>query len=135
QQCVEALLGEHIVEDVRQAPVRLDARGPLRRIGEEIFLDQPKWESMVAHRQGWIRLYSRSGAPFFRTDTQQSAVESGWYPPVEGFLFLTSGHRGGMARARATTSAANFLPAEPSMPALRQAAAGCKGCDLWRLGT
>ena len=64
QQCVEALLGEHIVEDVRQAPVRLDARGPLRRIGEEFQLDQPEWESMVAHRQGWIRLYSRSGAPF-----------------------------------------------------------------------
>jgi uracil-DNA glycosylase len=40
-----------------------------------------------------------------------------------------------MARARATTSAANFLPAEPSLPALREAAAGCKGCDLWQLGT
>jgi uracil-DNA glycosylase family protein len=74
-------------------------------------------------------------SPLFRTDTQQSAVESGWYPPVEGFLFLTSGHRGAMARARATTSAANFLPAELSLPALREAAAGCKGCDLWRLGT
>jgi len=40
-----------------------------------------------------------------------------------------------MARARATTSAANFLPAELSLPALREAAAGCKGCDLWRVGT
>jgi uracil-DNA glycosylase family protein len=74
-------------------------------------------------------------SPLFRTDTQQSAVGSGWYPPVEGFLFLTSGHRGAMARPRATTSAANFLPAELSLPALREAAAGCKGCDLWRLGT
>jgi hypothetical protein len=27
-------------------------------------------------------------SPLFRTDTQQSAAESGWYPPVEGFLFL-----------------------------------------------
>ncbi len=74
-------------------------------------------------------------SPLFRTDTQQSAAESGWYPPVEGFLFLASGHRGGMARARATTSAANFLPAEPSLQALREAAAGCQGCDLWKLGT
>ncbi|HEX9378361.1 MAG TPA: UdgX family uracil-DNA binding protein [Gaiellaceae bacterium] len=40
-----------------------------------------------------------------------------------------------MARARATTSAANFLPAEPSLQALREAAAGCQGCDLWKLGT
>ena len=40
-----------------------------------------------------------------------------------------------MARARATTSAANFLPAELSLPAHREAAAGCKGCDLWRVGT
>ena len=62
-------------------------------------------------------------------------MESGWYPPVEGFLLLKSGHRGAMARARATTSAANFLAAELSLPALREAAAGCKGCDLWRLGT
>ena len=40
-----------------------------------------------------------------------------------------------MARARATTSAADFLPEELSLPALREAAAGCKGCDLWRLST
>ena len=40
-----------------------------------------------------------------------------------------------MARARTTTSAANFLPQELSLPALREAAGGCKGCDLWRLGT
>jgi uracil-DNA glycosylase len=40
-----------------------------------------------------------------------------------------------MARARTTTSAADFLPQELTLPALREAAAGCKGCDLWRLGT
>jgi uracil-DNA glycosylase family protein len=40
-----------------------------------------------------------------------------------------------MARARATTSAADFLPDELSLPALREAAAGCRGCDLWQLGT
>ena len=40
-----------------------------------------------------------------------------------------------MARIRPTTSAANFLPTELSLPALQEAAAGCKGCDLWKLGT
>jgi DNA polymerase len=40
-----------------------------------------------------------------------------------------------MAGPRATTSAANFLPKELSLPALREAAAGCKSCHLWKLGT
>ncbi|MEN3312099.1 MAG: uracil-DNA glycosylase [Actinomycetota bacterium] len=40
-----------------------------------------------------------------------------------------------MARARPTSSAATFLSAELSLPALRDAAAGCKGCELWKLGT
>jgi DNA polymerase len=34
-----------------------------------------------------------------------------------------------------TATAADFLPAELTLPALREAAAGCRGCDLWRLGT
>ena len=36
-----------------------------------------------------------------------------------------------MARAASTGSAADFLPAELSLPA----AASCKGCHLWQLGT
>jgi uracil-DNA glycosylase len=36
-----------------------------------------------------------------------------------------------MARAVATGSAADFIPPRPSLPKLRQAAAGCRGCDLW----
>jgi uracil-DNA glycosylase family protein len=32
-------------------------------------------------------------------------------------------------------SAAEFLPASITLPALRAAAAGCRGCDLWRCGT
>lgn len=32
-------------------------------------------------------------------------------------------------------SAANFLPAAMNLSALRQAAATCKGCDLWKIGT
>jgi DNA polymerase len=37
--------------------------------------------------------------------------------------------------AESTGSAADFLPARRTIPALRRAAAGCRGCPLWRLGT
>jgi DNA polymerase len=40
-----------------------------------------------------------------------------------------------MARAQPNNSAAEFLPREIALPALREAAAGCKGCHLWQLGT
>jgi uracil-DNA glycosylase len=36
-----------------------------------------------------------------------------------------------MARVVATGSAADFIPSRPTLPKLRQAAAGCRGCDLW----
>jgi uracil-DNA glycosylase family protein len=36
-----------------------------------------------------------------------------------------------MARVVATGSAADFIPPRPTLPKLRQAAAGCRGCDLW----
>src|SRR4051794_38232518 len=32
-------------------------------------------------------------------------------------------------------TAAPFVPLAKSLPSLREAAAGCKGCDLWRRGT
>ena len=32
-------------------------------------------------------------------------------------------------------SAADFLPARRTLPALREAAAGCRGCPLWERGT
>jgi len=38
-------------------------------------------------------------------------------------------------RVRATGSAADFLPARRTLPALRAAAAGCRGCPLWARGT
>src|SRR5712691_10668734 len=40
-----------------------------------------------------------------------------------------------MARATATGSAADFLPNQLTLPALQEAAAGCRGCHLWQLGT
>ena len=37
--------------------------------------------------------------------------------------------------ARTTSSAADFIPPNPTLPKLRAAAAGCRGCDLWKVGT
>lgn len=39
-----------------------------------------------------------------------------------------------MARKLYPTAAA-FLPQRPTLPKLREAAAACKGCDLWKRGT
>jgi DNA polymerase len=40
-----------------------------------------------------------------------------------------------MARGAATGSAADFLPERLTLPALREAAAACRGCHLWEVGT
>jgi uracil-DNA glycosylase family protein len=40
-----------------------------------------------------------------------------------------------VARNAATGSAADFLPERLTLPALREAAAGCRGCHLWQVGT
>ena len=40
-----------------------------------------------------------------------------------------------MAKRVALESAAPLVPARPTLPALRQAAAGCKACDLWERAT
>ncbi|MGI8497820.1 MAG: UdgX family uracil-DNA binding protein [Gemmatimonadaceae bacterium] len=37
--------------------------------------------------------------------------------------------------APSTGSAADFLPDRPTLPRLRAAAAGCRGCHLWTIGT
>ena len=37
--------------------------------------------------------------------------------------------------AGGTGSAADFLPERRTLPALRRAAAGCRGCHLWKVGT
>jgi len=37
--------------------------------------------------------------------------------------------------AESTGSAADFLPARRTLPSLRRAAAGCRGCHLWKVGT
>ena len=38
-------------------------------------------------------------------------------------------------RTGGTGSAADFLPERRTLPALRRAAAGCRGCHLWKVGT
>src|SRR6267378_2716058 len=40
-----------------------------------------------------------------------------------------------MPRKSSQGSAEEFFPDKPSLPALRAAAADCKACDLWKLGT
>jgi uracil-DNA glycosylase len=40
-----------------------------------------------------------------------------------------------MARARPSRSAADYLPPRPTLTSLREAAAGCRGCDLYRYAT
>src|SRR5205823_11464063 len=35
----------------------------------------------------------------------------------------------------ASVSAAEFVPSDPSLPKLREAAAGCRGCHLWEHAT
>jgi DNA polymerase len=40
-----------------------------------------------------------------------------------------------MARARPSPSAADYLPSRPTLTSLREAAAGCRGCDLYRYAT
>jgi uracil-DNA glycosylase len=38
-------------------------------------------------------------------------------------------------RRQAGASAADFLPPKHDLESLRQASAGCRGCDLWQVGT
>ena len=39
------------------------------------------------------------------------------------------------ATAGSTTSAADFIPTRPTLPRLRAASKGCRGCHLWKVGT
>ena len=61
EQRVEALLAEDVVEDVGEAPVRLDERRVVHRC-LDVLGNEPQRECVVAHSIGWC---SRSGAPFF----------------------------------------------------------------------
>src|SRR3954453_6031419 len=45
------------------------------------------------------------------------------------------GNTWAMARTSETGSAADFFPPRATLPALRDAAAGCRGCHLWQVGT
>jgi uracil-DNA glycosylase len=40
-----------------------------------------------------------------------------------------------VTRAASTGSATDFMPERRTLPALREAAAGCRGCQLWTRGT
>ncbi len=40
-----------------------------------------------------------------------------------------------MAKRNDSETAARYIPPRPTLPAVRQAAKGCKACDLWKRGT
>ena len=40
-----------------------------------------------------------------------------------------------MARRASTGTAADLIPPRPTLSSLREAAAGCRACDLWKCGT
>src|SRR5918996_4103028 len=46
-----------------------------------------------------------------------------------------SGYRRAMAQQQLFDNAAPLVPENPTLPKLREAAAGCKACDLWKTGT
>src|ERR671915_674727 len=46
-----------------------------------------------------------------------------------------SGYRPVMAQQQLFDTAAPLVPENPTLPKLREAAAGCKACDLWKTGT
>jgi uracil-DNA glycosylase family protein len=59
-----------------------------------------------------------------------------WRLPREpAFAVSARGHTDRMATGTESGTAEPFLPARKSLPALRAAAADCRGCHLWRTGT
>src|ERR687897_3354171 len=52
-----------------------------------------------------------------------------------GSRFRNSGYRPAMAQQQLFDNAAPLVPESPTLPKLREAAAGCKACDLWKTGT
>jgi uracil-DNA glycosylase len=47
-----------------------------------------------------------------------------WPPPTEGIVRVMAAH-----------SAASYVPGRPTLPKLRETAAGCRACPLWETGT
>src|SRR5262245_13609209 len=64
-------------------------------------------------------------APFSEPEHSKASRRGQGIPRLRGL-------RGG---ERKPVSAADFLPERLTLPALRQAAAGCRGCHLWQVGT
>jgi uracil-DNA glycosylase len=64
-------------------------------------------------------------APFYEPRHSKAAVQSHGIPRLRG---SAGGDTPGV-------TAAEFLPDRLTLPALREAAAGCRGCHLWQVGT
>ena len=120
EQRVEALFREDFVENVREPAVRLHERTLRGRSALGKAFEKAKWQSLVRHY--------RKEAAESEPGSQHHGGRAVSNPPVEGI-------RGIVAKAAATGSAADFLPDRLSLPTLREAAAGCRGCHLWEVGT
>src|SRR5436305_11834374 len=66
------------------------------------------------------------------TRSLASARLSFWRAQVSA-IYRMSCIQTGMAKRQASTAFA-FLPIDHTLPKLREAALGCKGCDLWKSG-
>ena len=97
EQGVEALLGEHLVEHVGEPPIRIDELGRLRQDGASSGMSR----RCVVGRTT-IRL-------------KNHACREEWPPPTEGTVRVMP------------ESAATYVPARPTLPKLREAAADCRG--------
>src|SRR5689334_15038684 len=56
-------------------------------------------------------------------------------PVITGFPKIASSMTKPRKTAKPTGSAADFIPPRPTLASLRAASKGCRGCDLFKLGT
>lgn len=82
-----------------------------------------------------MSLQPQVNSPFCEPTQSKARRKAARIPRLRGSVRLRSGHTQNVEPGQETGSAADFVPAERALPALREAAAGCRGCDLWRVGT
>src|ERR1043166_8396710 len=55
--------------------------------------------------------------------------------PTAAIGWMRAGSNTTRPRRTVKRTAADFVPNKPTLPKLREAAKGCRGCDLWKVGT
>ena len=125
EQGVEALLREHLVEDVGEAAVRLDERrglgtAPPGRAGATGQGALPRARTGLDCTCRRARLLARGRTPQHRCSAAVPSPDRGnrWRSRTMGSL--------------AVADSAARRGADADLPRLREAVAGCRGCPLWR---